>query len=139
MKKALMSLLFVVLFSVQTIADWYYVDAIANTGTQVIPQGIKWSMLHFEVLGWKENPQHDSWDWTEGYLGRLPFITSSNHHLRSTGNWNAWLISGSKDVRDYNTGLWYRVSWGSAYRHNIFPTENSIILPVYFQITLLPL
>ena len=139
MKRALMSLLFVVLFSVQTIADWYYVDVIANTGTQKIPRGIEWGMIRLEALAWKGNPQHDSWDFVDGYLGRLPFIASTSHHLRSRGKWNAWLISGSTDLRDYDNGRIYRVSWGSAYRHNIFPTENSIILPAYFSIILLPL
>ena len=134
-----MSLLFVVLFSVASFGDWYWVDVVANTGTQKIPVGIKWKMLHFEVLAWKASPRNDSWDLTEGHLGSMPFVTSSKHHLRSAGKWNVSLISGSSDVKDYNNGRWYRVSWGSAHRRNIFPTEDSVILPAYFSITLLPL
>ena len=143
MRHMFRSLLLVALLSLPSLADYYYVDLEAYTGSQYVPEGIWWGMLRMHALVREHtDPSNDSYAAKIGYLGRMPdYIASTSHYLPSnpSGRWTVNVPSGSTVIRDYNTGLYWRVSWGSAYRYDMYDTENILVLPVYFAITLLPL
>ena len=145
--RTLFSLLLVVLLSGSARADWYYVNAVADTGSQTVPEGIRWSMLHFRTVVWESytSGPNDSWDYNDGYLGRVPYVTYTTHYLPSnpSGRWSAWLFSGSQRIRDFYTNRYYRVSWPATSAFNIpaidpnswpWPIPNTVVLPIRFTI-----
>ncbi len=143
--KTLFSLLLVVLLSPIARADWYYVNAVAVIN-QTVPDGIKWSMLHFRSVVWESYASgvNDSWDDNEGYLGRVPYVTYTTHQMpsNSSGRWSAWIFRGSQRVRDFYTGKHYRVSWPDSYQFNMsadgagwpWVIPNVVTLPITFTI-----
>ena len=110
MKKALCSLVLAVMLVSQAAAEDYYVDVFVR---EQPPAGLEWTTFFVNVLVWDDG-NFGNWS-----LRKIPlrlgqwWSSESRHSLNGApARWSAAIGSGSMRVKNYDTGLWYRIKWG---------------------------